>query len=91
MGIYKEVLVRTIMQEQTASLLAEVVHSQGPDKQEQVEMLLDSLVKARCYGVLIQIKAIIEDDSLTSDDCFAKIQAIVYTLEELGIHTNSSR
>jgi len=91
MELYKEVLIHTIMQKQTASLLAEVVSSQSPDKGEEVELLLTSLMKARCYRALAQIKAIIEDDSLTSDDCFAKVQGIVCALEELGVLTGSTR
>jgi len=77
------------MQEQTESLLAEIVNSQSPDKGEEIEFLLTSLMKARCYRALTKIKAIIEDDSLSSDDCFAKVQEIVYTLKELGIRANS--
>lgn len=42
------------------------------------------IVEMECYQALTQIKAIIEDDSLADTECFAKIEAIVSTFEQLG-------
>ena len=42
------------------------------------------IVEIQCYQALQQIKSIIEDDSLEDDACFARIEEIVCTLEEIG-------
>lgn len=42
------------------------------------------IVEGRCYLALQKIKAIIEDDSLEDEECFAKIEEIVCVFEEMG-------
>ena len=44
------------------------------------------IVELQCYQALQKIKAVIEDDSLEDDMCFQRIEEIVYTLEDFGIH-----
>lgn len=43
-----------------------------------------ALVHDRCYQALHKIREILADPPLSDSDCFAHIEAIVCTLEELG-------
>ena len=43
-----------------------------------------ALVHDRCYQALHKIREIPADPALSDSDCFARIEAIVCTLEELG-------
>lgn len=47
---------------------------------------LDSsaIVEGQCYQALMQIKEILEDDTLEDTECFLKIEYIVSALEFLG-------
>ncbi len=42
-----------------------------------------------CYQAIAKIKAIIQDDSVSDRECFAKIEEIVCSLEEIGINCGS--
>ncbi len=42
------------------------------------------IIEGKCYQALQRIKAIVADDHLQDADCFAKIEEIVGTLEEIG-------
>lgn len=42
-----------------------------------------------CYQTIAKIKAVIQDDSLSDRECFAKIEEIVCALEEIGINCGS--
>ena len=44
-----------------------------------------ALVQGRCYQALHKIREIFADPALSDSDCFAHIEAIVCTLEELGV------
>lgn len=48
------------------------------------ELDITKIVENVCYKALLEIKAIIEDDSLEDDACFVKIEEIVCVLEDIG-------
>mgnify|MGYP006970850369 CR=1 FL=1 len=43
---------------------------------------LNEITESRIYQVLFQIKQIIENEKLSDQDCFTKIEKIICTLEE---------
>lgn len=43
-----------------------------------------NMVELKCYEALRKIKEILEDDSLSDEECFWKIEEIVVVLEEIG-------
>ncbi|MBC8528153.1 hypothetical protein H8699_01695 [Christensenellaceae bacterium NSJ-44] len=45
---------------------------------------LSPLLSDNCYQALVQIKAVLEDDSLNDRECFMKIEKIVSIYEGLG-------
>ena len=45
---------------------------------------LGKLVEGECYKALQKIKAIVQDERLTDEECFAKIEEIVCVLESVG-------
>lgn len=42
------------------------------------------LLEHECYNALLKIKTIIEDDSLSDNECFKKVEEIVSLFEQLG-------
>ncbi|MBP3646027.1 MAG: hypothetical protein J6K55_06345 [Clostridia bacterium] len=42
------------------------------------------IINSKSYDALCQIKAIIEDDSLSDPECFMKIEKIICVFEDLG-------
>ena len=46
---------------------------------------LKDIVENTCYKVLLQIKQILNDDALSDQDCFFKIEKIISTLEQNDI------
>ena len=49
------------------------------------DKILKEIVESSCYKVLLQIKQTVEDESLSDQNCFIKIEAIISTLEENNI------
>ncbi len=49
---------------------------------------LERLFELECYKSLLQIKEILDDDSLNDKDCFMKIESIVSIFEALGTTTS---
>ena len=45
---------------------------------------IDKLVESTCYKALNEIKSIIENDSLSDEECFLKIEEIIRVFERLG-------
>ena len=45
---------------------------------------VQKLVETSCYQALEQIKAVLEDDTLSDPDCFQKIEKIMEVYEHLG-------
>lgn len=52
------------------------------------DKILKEITESRCYQVLLQIKQTIEDERLSDQDCFVKIEKIICTLEENKIFCN---
>lgn len=46
---------------------------------------LKEILERKCYEVLLQIKQTIENDKLSDEDCFIKIEEIINTLEKNNI------
>ena len=49
------------------------------------DKILKEIIENRCYKVLMQIKQVVEDEKLSDQDCFIKIEEIICKLEENGI------
>lgn len=47
------------------------------------------IVEGRCYQTLLKIKQIVENDGLSDDACFQRIEEIVCLLEDLGSNAGS--
>lgn len=45
---------------------------------------IDKIVESTCYKALNEIKSIIENDSLSDEECFLKIEEIVRVFEHFG-------
>lgn len=45
---------------------------------------LKSIIEMPCYIALREIKAILEDESFTDEECIIKIDEIIHIFEELG-------
>ena len=43
------------------------------------------IVEGKCYAALCKIKSVMDDPGLDDPECFQKIEAIVRTLEFLGV------
>ena len=72
MDLYKEILAHALMQGE--------IHITLPEQYRD----LSKAIECDCYQALEKIKSIIHDDSLTDQECFAKIEAIICTLEDIG-------
>ena len=46
------------------------------------DKILTEILESKCYKVLLRIKQVIEDEKLSDEDCFIKIDKIMGTLEE---------
>jgi len=42
------------------------------------------IVESTCYQMLLKIRSILDDDTLSDASCFQKIEAIVCAFEEIG-------
>ena len=58
--------------------------TEGYDE-KTVESEIAALLEKECYKILMEIKAVLEDDSLDDKDCFEKIENIVSIFENAGI------
>jgi len=72
MELYKEILAKILESEET--------HITFPNLSIDAEKLLE----LECYKALQKIKAIIEDDSLSDEECFMQIEHIVCLFEAMG-------
>ena len=72
MELYKELLAHAL----TRGEIQITFPNEKPD--------IPKILEGECYIALQKIKAIIEDDSLTDEACFWRIEEIVRVLEELG-------
>lgn len=72
MELYKEILIKALSNKR---MVVEI-----PD----LKMDAAQIVEMECYHALNQIKAVIQDESLEDEECFAKIEEIVCILERVG-------
>lgn len=72
MELYKEILAHALTYGEVKIVF------ENPDEE------ISKIVEGQCYQALQKIKAIIADDRLEDDACFAKIEEIVCVLEEIG-------
>ena len=72
MELYAEILAHYLSQENAHILFP------------QLQFDARQIVEMQCYQALRRIKEVIEDDSLEDEECFMKIEEIVFTLEEIG-------
>mgnify|MGYP000274759265 CR=1 FL=1 len=72
MELYKEILTKVFATKEVKITFSDL----QIDPKEIVEM--------QCYRVLQKIKTVIQDDSLTDNECFMKIEEIVGIFETLG-------
>ena len=50
------------------------------------DKVLEEIVESKSYQVLLQIKQTVENESLSDQDCFIKIEEIICALEENQIY-----
>ncbi len=74
MDLYKDIMVKLL----SHSTVDVTFKNAGEDMARIVESI--------CYNALKRIKRIIEDDTLTDQECFMKIEEIIHTLEIVGCH-----
>lgn len=72
MELYEEIIIHALEKRQISlAALAQTAY-------------MEKIVEGVCYRTLRRIKEIVEDDSLTDEACFWKIEEIVMTLEQIG-------
>lgn len=71
MDIYKEIVQGLLEEESAGEVLSKPLRA-------------DQLVEMVSYQTLKAIKQILEDDALTDNACFLKIEAIIRRFEALG-------
>lgn len=49
------------------------------------DKILKEITENRCYKILLEIKQTIEDKKLTDQDCFIKIEKILFLIEKNGV------
>ena len=72
MELYKEILAKVLATKEVKITFSDL----QIDSKEIVEM--------QCYQALQKIKAVIQNDSLTDNECFMKIEEIISIFETLG-------
>ena len=72
MELYKEILAKVLATKEVKITFSDL----QIDSKEIVEM--------QCYQALQKIKAVIQNDSLTDNECFMKIEEIICAFEALG-------
>ncbi len=70
--LYKEILIRVLQKEEAEIHFPNLKLSAG------------EIVETVCYRALKKIKGIIQDDTLTDEQCFTQIEEIVCVLEKIG-------
>lgn len=71
-------------------LLGEIMNQTQKKKPIQIssadtETDLSQLLELECYQMILEIKTVLEDESLADADCFNKIEALVCLFEKHGI------
>lgn len=71
MELHEEILSKILIESVSKALSANCVN-------------FEEAIRNKSYKALIEIKNIIEDDSLEDDECFMKIEEIVRVFESIG-------
>ena len=72
MDLYKQILIKVLQKEQ-----AEICFP-------NLKISAEEIVETVCYRALKKIKEIIQDDSLSDEQCFEQIEEVVCVLEKIG-------
>ncbi len=54
-----------------------------------MEIEVQTMIELECYKALNKIKSILEDDRLNDEECFMKIDEIIYVFENLNSFNGS--
>lgn len=49
------------------------------------QMNIERIIMDKSHDALEKIRDIINDDELTDEDCFKKVDEIIFTLERIGV------
>ena len=67
----------------------EIYEQQLMDKARELSKeaakIASEIVNLECYKIILEIKAVIEDDSLDDPECFEKIEEIITVFEKHGL------
>ncbi len=72
MELYKEILIKVLEKEE-----AEIYFP-------NLKLSAEEIVENVSYRTLKKIKEIIQDDSLTDEQCFTQIEEVICVLEKIG-------
>lgn len=72
MELYKEILIHALMEEKMEITFP------------ALKMDSTQIVEGVCYNALLQIKDVLNDESLDDAECFEKIERIVCVFERIG-------
>lgn len=72
MNLYKEIIIKHLEKEETKVFFPNLSAD------------INEIVELKAYNTLKRIKDILEDDKLSDEECFMKIEYIVKEFEKLG-------
>lgn len=77
MDLYKEILINVLAKENLQIIFP--------------NLKIDStkIVELECYKALQKIKALLQDDHLTDEDCFMKIEEVICLFEALNSNSGN--
>lgn len=52
------------------------------------DKIINKIIENKCYKVLLQIKQVLDDETMLDKDCFLKIEEIICTLEKNKIFSD---
>lgn len=79
MQLYEEILLHAVKQGKFSLTADQTIFS----------LTADQTITNACYQALFEIKAVLENDHLTDEDCFWRIEEIVRIFEEIGSDAGS--
>lgn len=65
--------------------LYEALFAKFLEENQEYNGFVDACVEMESYRTLLRIKTLLEDDAYSDEECFAAIEEIVCTFEDLGI------
>ena len=72
MQLYKEILLNALYNEE--------IEITFPN----LKVSPNEIVKLECYRALKRIKAVLENEDLSDEECFMRIEKIICTFEDMG-------